>query len=92
MADVYGRLTGRAGVCLSTLGPGATHIDLPKNIAKMPATVSPLRKQQKRVEFASKDAILEAAFSQTVPSIVVVKVDYSENMKLSKHLKALSSK
>lgn len=22
MADVYGRLTGRAGVCLSTLGPG----------------------------------------------------------------------
>src|SRR6185295_4628055 len=26
MADVYGRLTGRAGVCLSTLGPGATNI------------------------------------------------------------------
>ena len=24
MADVYGRLTGRAGGCLSTLGPGAT--------------------------------------------------------------------
>src|SRR3569833_4536664 len=24
MADVYGRLTARAGVCLSTLGPGAT--------------------------------------------------------------------
>src|SRR4051794_32183812 len=23
MADVYGRLTGRAGVCLGTLGPGA---------------------------------------------------------------------
>ena len=22
MADVYGRLTGKAGVCLSTLGPG----------------------------------------------------------------------
>jgi len=26
MADVYGRLTGRAGVCMSTLGPGATHL------------------------------------------------------------------
>ena len=26
MADVYGRLTGRAGVCLSTLGPGATNM------------------------------------------------------------------
>ena len=26
MADVYGRLTGRAGVCLSTLGPGASNL------------------------------------------------------------------
>ncbi len=26
MADVHGRLTGRAGVCLSTAGPGATNL------------------------------------------------------------------
>lgn len=26
MADVYGRLTGKAGVCLATLGPGATNL------------------------------------------------------------------
>ena len=26
MADVYGRVTGRAGVCLATLGPGATNL------------------------------------------------------------------
>ena len=26
MANVYGRLTGRPGVCLSTLGPGATNL------------------------------------------------------------------
>ncbi|HUK27779.1 MAG TPA: acetolactate synthase large subunit [Candidatus Acidoferrales bacterium] len=26
MADVYGRFTGHAGVCLSTLGPGATNL------------------------------------------------------------------
>ncbi len=26
MADVYGRLTGKAGVCLGTLGPGATNL------------------------------------------------------------------
>ncbi|WP_460923463.1 thiamine pyrophosphate-binding protein, partial [Salinarchaeum chitinilyticum] len=26
MADVHGRLTGDAGVCLGTLGPGATNL------------------------------------------------------------------
>jgi acetolactate synthase-1/2/3 large subunit len=26
MADVFGRLRGRAGVCLATLGPGATNL------------------------------------------------------------------
>lgn len=26
MADIYGRITGRAGVCLSTLGPGAINL------------------------------------------------------------------
>jgi acetolactate synthase-1/2/3 large subunit len=26
IADVYGRLTGRAGVCLGTIGPGATNL------------------------------------------------------------------
>ena len=26
MADLYGRLTGRPGVCLATLGPGATNL------------------------------------------------------------------
>ena len=26
MADMYGRLTGKAGVCFSTLGPGATNL------------------------------------------------------------------
>ncbi len=29
MADVYGRLTGKAGVCLGTLGPGATNLITP---------------------------------------------------------------
>ncbi len=29
MADAYGRLTGRAGVCLGTLGPGATNLVTP---------------------------------------------------------------
>jgi acetolactate synthase-1/2/3 large subunit len=29
MADMYGRLTGRAGVCLGTLGPGAANLITP---------------------------------------------------------------
>src|SRR3954465_59088 len=29
MADAYGRLTGHAGVCLGTLGPGATNLVTP---------------------------------------------------------------
>ena len=28
MADVYGRLTGKAGVCIATLGPGAINLML----------------------------------------------------------------
>ena len=26
MADMYGRVTGKAGVCLATLGPGAINL------------------------------------------------------------------
>ena len=34
---------------------------------------------------------LEEAFAQKVPAVVVVKVDYSENMKLSAHLKEIAN-
>lgn len=35
---------------------------------------------------------LEEAFRQDVPSVIVVPVDYSENMKLSEHLKEVYTK
>ena len=35
---------------------------------------------------------LQEAFDQKVPAVVVVKVDYSENMKLSAHLKEIMSR
>ena len=34
---------------------------------------------------------LKEAFEQKVPAVVVVKVDYSENMKLSAHLKEIAN-
>ena len=43
MADVYGRLTGKAGVCLSTLGPGAT------NLVTGVAEFTPITKRSKQV-------------------------------------------
>lgn len=138
MTDVYGRLTGHAGVCLATLGPGATnlvtgvadafldgaplvaitgqvsselmqftshqyldlsamfspitkrskvvmrpdtiaeitrlafkyaeapkpgatHIDLPKNIAHMPSPARPLRRQKPPALYADPASVIEAA-------------------------------
>jgi acetolactate synthase-1/2/3 large subunit len=37
MAATYGRLTGRTGVCLSTLGPGATNLMTPAAYAQLGA-------------------------------------------------------
>ncbi|MDO7172312.1 acetolactate synthase large subunit [Mariniflexile sp. AS56] len=37
MAATYGRLTGKAGVCLSTLGPGATNLVTPTAYAQLGA-------------------------------------------------------
>ncbi len=151
MADVYGRLTGKAGVCLSTLGPGATnlmtgvadanldraplvaitgqvgtdrmhieshqyldlvsmfspvtkwnaqivrpsntteivrkafklaqfekpgavHIDLPENIAAMPATGQPLRRDSQERIYASSQSIQQAAvaISQATNPMILV--------------------
>src|SRR5215208_7318007 len=35
MADIYGRLSGKAGVCLATLGPGAINLLLGVTNAQM---------------------------------------------------------
>ena len=37
MAATYGRLTGKPGVCLSTLGPGATNLTTPAAYAQLGA-------------------------------------------------------
>ena len=35
MAATYGRITGKAGVCLATLGPGATNFSTPAAYADL---------------------------------------------------------
>jgi len=37
MTAIYGRLTGKVGVCLSTLGPGATNLVTPATYAQLGA-------------------------------------------------------
>ena len=37
MAATYGRLTGKPGVCMSTLGPGATNLVTPAAYAQLGA-------------------------------------------------------
>lgn len=41
--------------------PGATHIDLPKNVAHMPSDALPMRKQEEPAVFANPSAVAEAA-------------------------------
>ncbi len=38
MADIYGRLTGKAGVCVATLGPGAINLLLGTADAQLDST------------------------------------------------------
>ena len=41
--------------------PGATHIDLPKNVARMPSPAHPLRRQQPPALYADPASVIEAA-------------------------------
>src|SRR6266498_5288649 len=52
MADAYGRLTGRAGVCLSTLGPGATN--LATGVADANLDRAPVRSEEHTSELQSR--------------------------------------
>lgn len=59
--DTVAEITRLAFKYVENEKPGATHIDLPKNIAKMPANVAPLKKQEKLVEYASRKAVVAAS-------------------------------
>src|SRR4029453_4458629 len=62
MADVYGRLTGHAGVCLGTLGPGALNPVPPVGHAFLDrASLGPLGPGALNLVTAVADAFLDRA-------------------------------
>ena len=55
MAATYGRLTGKPGVCMATLGPGATNLVTPTAYAQLGAMLMMLITGQKPIK-TSKQA------------------------------------
>lgn len=84
MADAYGRVTGHVGVCLSTLGPGATNLITGIADANMATGY--------RVS-SSEDLLptLERALADEAVAIVDCQIDYAENMRLTHRLSNLRS-
>jgi acetolactate synthase I/II/III large subunit len=77
MADAYGRLTGRAGVCLATLGPGATN--LVTGIADAFLDRAP-------VVALTGQAPLERMHKESHQYIDVLRIDYSPDVRLEREL------
>jgi acetolactate synthase-1/2/3 large subunit len=59
MAEAYGKLTGRPGVCLVTRGPGATHASVGVHIASQDSTPMILLVGQAPRAFLGRDAFQE---------------------------------
>src|SRR6516225_1723644 len=59
MAEAYGKLTGRPGVCLVTRGPGATHASVGVHIASQDSTPMILLVGQAPRPFLGRDAFQE---------------------------------
>ncbi len=59
MAEAYGKLTGRPGICLVTRGPGATHASVGVHIASQDSTPMILLVGQAPRAFLGRDAFQE---------------------------------
>jgi thiamine pyrophosphate-dependent acetolactate synthase large subunit-like protein len=75
MADVFGRLTDEAGVCLATLGPGATNLltgVADANMDRVPLVPA-----------------LQSALADDGVTVIDCPLDFRENLKLSGSMGAL---
>ena len=74
MAEAYGKLTGRPGVCLVTRGPGATHASVGVHIASQDSTPMILLVGQVPRPFRGREAIA-AAYREQPPDDEIVLLD-----------------
>ncbi len=88
MADAYGRLTGRPGVCLATLGPGATNLatgigDAFIDKAPLVALARSFGLEGVHVRRAGElPQVLATALRAPGPVLVDIPIDYAETEKL----------
>lgn len=62
MAEVYGKMTGRPGVCMVTRGPGATHASIGVHTAFQDSTPMILLIGQVGSDFAEREAFQEVDY------------------------------
>lgn len=73
MAEAYGKLTGRPGVCLVTRGPGSTHASVGVHIASQDSTPMILLVGQVPRPFRGRDAFQELDYPQAFGALGLAK-------------------
>lgn len=73
MAEAYGKLTGRPGICLVTRGPGSTHASVGVHIASQDSTPMILLVGQAPRPFLGRDAFQEVDYRQAFGALGLAK-------------------
>jgi acetolactate synthase-1/2/3 large subunit len=74
MAEAYGKLTGRPGICLVTRGPGSTHASVGVHIASQDSTPMILLVGQVPREFRGRDAFQELDYQHAFGGLGLAKL------------------
>jgi acetolactate synthase-1/2/3 large subunit len=74
MAEAYGKLTGRPGICLVTRGPGATHASVGVHIASQDSTPMILLVGQAPRPFLGRDAFQELDYAHAFGGLGLAKL------------------
>jgi acetolactate synthase-1/2/3 large subunit len=74
MAEAYGKLTGRPGICLVTRGPGATHASVGVHIASQDSTPMILLVGQAPRPFLGRDAFQELDYPHAFGGLGLAKL------------------